>query len=323
MLDIGFLKENLSELVFTGNLIRRYSKGNAVFNAYHWTVLKLVFLKLYLQEVYTPIIKSYYKNMFYIDLFAGSGLNEFGRIKNVFVPGSPLLAWGFAKRSFDKLFLVEKSEKSCEALEERMRLVAHPENFDIILGDANEKCGLIMREVEDTPQSHFFAFIDPIAFEAKWETVQRLLASVVRGDFIILLQTRRIAQNVGNVLKGRFKKVEFLNDFFGDNEWVDFLSNRGNGTTIEQAVLEYYKNKIRSLEGRDRIIEEIRIMKTIKKPSQLHYHLIFVTNKTARGSPYMRGVYKLKELVESGDQKLVDNAILEVMGKQKPLTSYL
>lgn len=321
-MDVSFLKENLAELVSTGELIRRYSKGNAVFNAHHWTVLKLVFLKLYLQEVYTPIIKKYYENMFYIDFFAGSGLNMFSRIKDVFVPGSPLVAWGFAKKSFDKLFLVEKDEKSCEALEERMELISHPENFDVIPGDANEKCELIMHEVEDTPKSHFFAFIDPIAFEAKWETVRRLLASGVRGDFIILFQTRRIAQNVGNALKGRFKKVEFLNNFFGDNKWINFVRNRGSGTTIEQAVLEYYKNKIRGLEGRDRIVEEIRIMKTIKKPSQLHYHLIFVTNKTASGSPYMQGVYKLKNLVEQGDQKLVDNAILEVLGRQKPLNSY-
>jgi three-Cys-motif partner protein len=156
--------------------------------------------------------------MFYIDPFAGWDLNKFSHMEDVFVPCSPLVAWGFAKKSFDKLFLVEKDEKNCEALEERMRLVSHPENFEVIPGDANEKCELIMREVENTPKSHFFAFIDPITFETKWETVRRMLASGVRGDLIILLQTRRIAQNVGNVLKGRFKKVEFLNDFFGDNE---------------------------------------------------------------------------------------------------------
>jgi hypothetical protein len=107
-----------------------------------------------------------------------------------------------------------------------------------------------------------------------------------------------------------------------DNEWINFIRNREDGTTIEQAVLGYYKRKIIGLEGRDRIVEEIRIMKTIKKPSQLHYHLIFVTNKTARGSPYMQGLYKLKNLVEQGDQRLVDNAILEVLGRQKPLNSF-
>lgn len=68
------IKKELGALLHLGELISAYSSSDPLKEAHSWTVLKLCFLKLYIEEVYSPIIKNNYSNMFYVDLFAGSGL---------------------------------------------------------------------------------------------------------------------------------------------------------------------------------------------------------------------------------------------------------
>jgi len=318
----GLLRNQLQELLYVGNAISAYSSSMPLREAHSWTVLKLCFLKLYIQKIYTAIIKNYYRNMFYIDLFAGSGLNQFKAYPDALVPGSPIIAWTFAYKGFDYMYLVEKKTEYSQLLEERMKLLALPEKFHVYRGgNANKEYITIIEEIEETPYSHFFAFIDPNAFEIKWETLERLLTSKVRGDFLILFQPRYIAMNAGSIISGRIKEFHFLNEFFGDNLWIEYIENeRKRGKSLVNAALDYYVEKIRKVrKRRETIIEEIEVPLF----RNISYFLIFVTNKTLRENPWMEKVVALKNLIDKGDRKLVEDAISEVLGRPQSILSFL
>jgi len=314
------LKDQLGELTHIGNIISTYSSSAPLHEMHAWTMLKLCFLKLYIQRIYTPIIKSYYQNMFYIDLFAGSGLNQF-EDHSTLVPGSPIIAWTFAYRSFDYLYLVEKETKYSRPLEERMKLISLPENFRIYHGgDANKEYLDIIGEIEETASSHFFAFVDPYAFQLRWETLERLLTSRVRGDFLVLFQPHYTAMQAGSVIKGRIKDARTLNELFGDEVWVEYIKDKHEaGENMVKSVLEYYTRKIRRVRKRETIIE------TIEVPlfGGASYFLLFVTNKTARENPWMGKVMNLKNLIEKGDSQMVGDVISDILGRPRSILSYI
>lgn len=313
------LKRELNDLVYFGQFIRKYCPNTIVLDAYIWTILKLIFLKTYVYEVYTPIIKNNYRHMFYIDLFAGPGLNRLREYPNILSPGSPIITWMFSLRPFDYMYFIDKNQEYLCSLRTIFNVFAIYDNkYENIHGDANEKYKKILEDIEQTPSSHFLAFIDPFGFEINWNTIEDLLTSKVRGDLIILLQYQRIAQHVGNVMIG--KNIKKLDAFFGDEYWIDEIKKLlDQGYNKREAVIKYYKNKILSCHGRDRILLEINIKKTRKVP---RYSLLFVTNKTIRGNPWLEKVNRLKELVEN-DPKFVDGIISDVYGSQKLLLSFL
>jgi len=315
------LKRQLKELISVGNLISKHTSPSALFEGHSWTVLKLIFLKLYVEKIYVPIIRKRYTNMFYVDLFAGSGLDQFEQYKDALIPGSPLISCIFPERGFDHLYLVEKYGEFAEALRERMEFAYLPEKFSLFNCDANKIYTKIIEEIEENSRAHFLAFIDPYAFEIEWLTLERLLKSKVRGDFIILFQANRIAQNVGGVLSGRIKNPRVLNAFFGDTVWIRFVQERRKkGEKITDAVLEYYTKKVTCSKRRESVVERIKVP-LFRKPRC--YFLIFVTNKTIRNNPWMEKVIELKELIEKGDQELVDSIISELLGKPKSILSYM
>ena len=318
----NLLRDQLHELLYVGSSISAYSSSSPLREAHSWTVLKLCFLKLYIQRIYTPIIKNYYRNMFYIDLFAGSGLNQFKDYPDALVPGSPMIAWSFAHRSFDYMFLVEKNLKHSRLLEERMKIIALPEKFHVYHGgDANEEYISIIKKIEETPFSHFFAFIDPNVLEIKWRTLERLLTSKIRGDFLILFQGQYIARMIGSILSGRVSEIPALNEFFGDNLWLKYVEDeRKQGKRLGKAALEYYVGKIRKVrKRRETIIEKVEVPLF----KGLSYYLIFVTTKTLSENPWMGKVISLKKLIEKGDQKMVEYVISDVLGKPRSILSYL
>ena len=71
-LDNSFLKENLAELISTCGLIIGTLEEISFLMPIIGLCWNLFSLKLYLQEVYTPVIK-YYRNMFYIIYLQGRG----------------------------------------------------------------------------------------------------------------------------------------------------------------------------------------------------------------------------------------------------------
>ena len=316
------LKKELSSLLTLGNYIYEHTGSSYVFTSHPWTVLKLVFLKLYV-PLYTAIIKKYYDNMVYIDLYAGSGLNNYEGYEDAFLPGSPIIAWSYADISFDKMYLVEIDSKRKSKLESRLKLVtSSSERFKVICDDANKAVHDILNEVSKVKSTHYLAFIDPTGImQVKWPTLQALFGSIergLRGDVILLFQSRIAARHAGKALKGDIASKKILDDFFGDTNWMNYLKDFRSSSSIEDALINYLIMKIRSVR-RNAIIETVYV----KLFREIHYLLVFVTHKTKSGNPWLDRVREMKNFIEKSDPSTVDSIIGEILGRKITLHKYL
>lgn len=309
------LKNNLKQLRYLGERLSKFT-SKIPHEAHTWTLLKLVFLKLYIETVYTPIISKRYKRMFYVDLFAGTGVNMY-RVndRQVYLPGSPVIAWTYAKRQFTKLFLVEYNSEAAKSLEQVMEIISPRGKFEVYREKAENAYTKILWEISRRGD-HFLCFIDPTGYSGvTWDMLRKLIGHKIRGDFLILLQAGFMAMHIK-----KHGKTDTLTRFFGDDNWYDEIqklkSELGN---LRHAIIQYFEDRIREIKGRERIIETINV----KKDSQTeHYYLIFITNKTSTGNPWMEKVQNLKMLIEESPQK-VDTAIQDVLGIAKPILDFL
>jgi len=284
--------------------------------AHHWTVLKLVFLKMYVRDVYTPIIARRYDFMAFIDLFAGTGLNAYKDAK-FYVPGSTLVAWFFATYPFDKIYAVGYEQNDYRVLKKRLEAFIPRRYLWLKRGDANVLVNEIANDLIKIKDSgvgvHYLAFIDPDCTEAHWRTIEKLVSleqEGIYGDFIILLQARLIARIIGRIRKGLDKTAsDKLDLFFGTSEWRELM--RLELGKLEEGILKFYIERLEKLKSRALVrIVSIELMR-----SDIHYYLIYITRETRRGSPYLRTVEWLKNFVERVDkQKVVDSAIRKALG---------
>ena len=311
------LQNELMRLLDLGELIAKHTGRRPAFIGHPWTALKLVFLKLYV-PLYTKIIKKYYEKMVYIDLLAGSGLNTYEGYEDAVLPGSPIIAWTYAYTSFDKLYLVEIDTNSAKALEKRINLVtSSKERFTIYKGcDANIMVHKIMREIEKHKSIHYLAFIDPTGLDdISWTTLQRLLASNIRGDIVLLFHSRQAAREVGKALKGM--NTPALDKLLGGRNWLNYI-RKHKDKGYEKAITDYLLHKIMCVRE-EAVLETVRV--DLRKKFQ--YYLIFITCKTRSGNPWLKAVREMKRFVENTPSQTVDIAIGEILGKTKTLTRYL
>ena len=194
---------------------------------HEWTAIKLLFLAGYV-PTYTSIIANRYVTrgnpMYYIDLFAGCGLN---RIEDFTFPGSPLIAAALAKSPFTKIIAVEKRGELVKALRMRLDRVLSSKKYIVYKGDCNELVGRIEEKLSET-NGHYLMFVDPFGFEINWLTIETLLK--YPGDIIILFQAREAIRNLNKAERSR------LEAFFGEKE-LDFKN--------EEEMLRHYSDKLK------------------------------------------------------------------------------
>jgi three-Cys-motif partner protein len=108
-----------------------------------WSLIKLVAL-VYFANIYSPVIYSkkdkWINNMYYIELFAGSGLCRIKNSNDV-LAGSPILVAALSKRPFDKYILVDMDPDFCGALEKRL------DKFNVEREIIQADCNLAINEV--------------------------------------------------------------------------------------------------------------------------------------------------------------------------------
>src|SRR2546427_8972517 len=80
-----------------------------------WALLKLAIFAFY-ADVYTGIIKARFSQAYYLDLFAGPGLNRINETGDLIL-GSPLLADRVPKKGnkLDRMILIEKDKDDANA----------------------------------------------------------------------------------------------------------------------------------------------------------------------------------------------------------------
>ena len=289
--------------------IKTYPKGG-------WTALKLMFLMSYLETIYIPIIRGYtspFNESYYIDLFAGSGIND---IDGTEMAGSPMISAIFANPPFDKMILVEKDQETRNSLKICMEEVA-PENTWILENKGREQpdCNKVIGEITEfidhkdgqEGRSHYLAFIDPEGMELNWETLEKLLQK--KGDLIVLFDTTGVLRNLKMAKREDRGFPEKFDRFYGDRGW--FKAENA------EDLLKIYMEKIGIY--RD-IVESIKIKKD--KGGSFYYHLIFATIKTKSGSPWMKGVYAIKNKIEKNYGESVERSLMVLSNKNADLLGW-
>ncbi len=304
-----------------------YGGTSAFYEANPWTIVKLLFLKMYIRDVYTPIIGRKYPSMVYIDLFSGPGVDRFkiNRDRYTVFFGSPLIAAVFASYPFTKIILNDLG-KWTDVLEQRMRAVAG-DSVVVFRDDANSVVndvkGILKGLKNEYGGTHFLAFLDPEGLELRWKTIRTLISlekEGIAGDFIVLFQGYEVARNAGVVRKHGLKNkrsskiLDRLNDFFCNGAWLQICREQDHG--LPSALLKLYMDCF-AREKSKAIVEEI----PIELSNKAKYWLIYATRVTSRGSPYMESVRWLKKLVEGNPPKLVKSAVLRALGS-KGLNSF-
>ena len=136
--EYNWLKPRAKKLVEIADPLKTIHP-NVFYETGEWTIIKLLALLRFV-DIYTKIIKAprqrrFFKNMFYIDLLAGSGLCRIGS-KGDIIAGSALIACTQCYHPFDKYFLVEKNSEKAEAL--RARIETTTQNFKLFNLDCND-----------------------------------------------------------------------------------------------------------------------------------------------------------------------------------------
>jgi len=304
---MDWLKKHIKELEVTTTQFKEITKeiikiSPAVCNSFQaWTPLKLVLLN-YLIDVCSLIIdrniknKKVFEESYYVDLFAGSGLNKIGQD---YLIGSPLISLLKYSNRFNTLFFCEKEKILFDALQKRLNF-AKKDNFVLVNNDCNKYLDDVITKISK-PKSYSFFFIDPHGMEFSWNSMIKILR--VRSDIVFTFMTSEIYRAIGLSKSGK-SNGNCLTDFFGDESWKEVKD-------YEELVHKYESNisKVRL----NSLIEDIKIKST---KFNFCYHIIFVTNKTKNECPWMRAIGKAKREIESNSDKSVEMA-LEIIKKRQ------
>jgi three-Cys-motif partner protein len=332
------LYKELKELRDIGKTVLEKTGGRGCLLGHRWTVLKLLFLKLYVRDIYAPIIANYYPSMAFVDLFAGTGLNKYEG-SNFPIPGSTLIAWFCAKYPFDRIFAIgyngpdelfdlnsgrKHKDKPYKYLCKRVTRFIPKNYLRLIEGDANEKIDEVINGLREMRKRygglHYLAFVDPNSCEVHLDTLKKLIdleKEGIVGDFIILFQARLIARKIGRWIKSEKKGnlAGELDRFFGTEDWRNFEAGR-----IEDSVINLYEAQLKKLKQKAIVKKlDINLMR-----EGIHYYLFYVTRETSRGSPYTKSVELIEEFVRLIDKEdIVDQAIREALGIKSSLRSFM
>lgn len=297
-----------------------------------WTLFKLIAHLLYV-PLYTSIIKNYFKEHYYIDLFAGSGMGYLERDnRRIRIAGSALIALSFAKPQFTRVYLNDKEQERIELLRKRIDILANiphekrkeygfpldtinTQYIKFSFQDANIAIERIMKEIEERHEEiykrtkkgcHIYAFIDPEGLELEFKSLRRILSSNVRSDLMILFNSYGVALQVHNHINYDYSD-EAIRKHLGE-EYYNYIEEQAKqrGKTLEQLTVdelddiltEYYAKMIEEY-GYKTVIIKLSLIGRMKSPRQeREFNLIYATKKTKRDNPYIAALNYIKEVVE-------------------------
>lgn len=174
--------------------------------------LKLKMLKYYL-DIFCVAMKDKFKNLNFIDLFAGPGIC-YDRDTDKFEPGSPLISLDI-NYPFTKYIFVDIGTETSNALKIRCQK-HHPallSRMEFLNRDANSDIEEILGFIEKN-KSITVVFIDPNGLDINFNTIEKL--SKYRSiDIIINFSISDLKRNLAIYKKPGSKAY----DFFGIKDW--------------------------------------------------------------------------------------------------------
>jgi three-Cys-motif partner protein len=279
---------------FKEEAARLYGKTGLAYEPGPWAILKLSVLAYYV-DVYTAIIKKNFPRAYYLDVFAGPGLNRISETKDV-IFGSPLIADRIPKdnKKFDKLVLVEKNRSYAEALQHLLPGAA------VIQADVNAT-GLTEALAQIPSNDPFLAFIDPEGFEIAWTSLQPLLLRW--SDVIVNFQLSQIPRTAGAAAKTPGYS-QTLTRFFGTSDWQS-CRDENDYLTLYAAQIQKYKDKVIPIK--------------VKGAHGYYYYVIVAVKKTRGAQGWVDAIEKAKHEIESVTYRDAKHFLRIFKGEQKTL----
>ncbi len=275
-----------------------------------YTKFKNEALKRYIYK-FSTAMKSHWKSLNYVDLYAGPGKVSILKKGSDFTPkeyilGSPLLAIT-TRFPLTRCIFVEKAPCNFKALEQRVNAATDRRNtVDLMKLDCDEAIDDIVSRLVQLESALNLAYIDPEGLEIRWGTIRKL-ASVGRMDLIINYSTRGVIQNVKQM---SMKEGETRMDrFFGTREWREvYKDTRGeygdNHTMIGRKLLDYYKGRLGGLGYKfifnDPELEEF----AIKNSKNRQMYTLIGAGKHARAAEFWNKSFKGAFKKITGQQEL-------------------
>lgn len=271
-----------------------------------WVAEKLHYIRRYLEMVSTSMGTKNWRNIRYIDLFAGPGKCLI-RDTNEILLGSALIATTSAPTFTDYVF-VDLSPENLAALQQRCSSMnGVSQRCAYRVGDSNQVVNDLVCEIQARDQQYIrgswgslnVALLDPEGLELAWSTVETL-SQVNKMDLIIHYSQFGITRNLANLHERESETA--VDRFFGDTHWRTIYraeSARGaKSGTIHRLLIEHYKQKLAQLgyEVRDYgdSIETEPLMRSSHRNAPL-YRLLFAS-KHPLGNKFWKEVTKVNSL---------------------------
>jgi three-Cys-motif partner protein len=192
-------------------------------------------------DVFTQSMRSKWKHLVYIDLFAGSGYSKI-KTKNQVVLGSPLIALSVPTK-FTEYILCEADPTLCNALKTRVNRDFSFSKTIVINGNANKDIETVMDQIprfsrQETGLS--FTFIDPFSLSIHFESIRKLCN--LRMDFLILLALHMDGnRNYSYYIEEENQKIEL---FLDNPHWRDQLRKVSNNETFVRFLASQFRNNM-------------------------------------------------------------------------------
>jgi three-Cys-motif partner protein len=220
-----------------------------------WVAEKLHYIRRYLEIVSASMGTKNWRNIRYIDLFAGPGKCII-RDTNEILLGSALIATTRTPSFTDYVF-VDLSTENLAALQQRCASIdGVSQRCEYRVGDSNQVVNDLVREIQARDQQYVrgswcslnVALLDPEGLELAWSTVEAL-SQVNKMDLIIHYSQFGITRNLENLYTHDSETA--IDRFFGDSHWRTIYkteSTRGTKSgTIHRLLIEHYKQKLAQL----------------------------------------------------------------------------
>lgn len=255
-----------------------------------WGLKKYNLLGAYC-DIFTTGMKYHWKQLVYIDLFAGAG---YAKIKgdNRIINTSALIAASIPTK-FTRYILCEFDEEGMDALKKRFAS-EHPDLMDrttFILGDSNQNIDKILNEIPNDNNALRFCFADPFSLNLEFETIKKI-SQIGRVDFLILLALLMDGKrNFRNYVKDETNKID---KFIDNTEWREPFKE---GKIPQQDFIKYLadcydKNMIHLSYIVDKHLKYL--VKSDNKNLPLYYLAFYSKNK--RGNDFYKKIEKYQDV---------------------------
>ncbi|MBF2063480.1 MAG: three-Cys-motif partner protein TcmP [Calothrix sp. C42_A2020_038] len=187
-----------------------------------WSEDKLALLAKYL-KAYSVIMndqkKSWLREYYYIDAFAGSVRPRAKEDEQRYIDGSPLRALQ-TEPKFDAYFFIDVSSRRIERIEMLREDFPHS-RIEIYEGNCNNVLrDNIIPQIPYASKKRAFVFLDPYGLQVDWETIQDL-ANTKTCDIFINFSVMGVTRLLPKDQPPQSEALEQISKVMGSTDWIN------------------------------------------------------------------------------------------------------